>query len=116
MKRFQNNFINIYEGKPLETLSSHPPYSSYSPTFSPNKKLDIGDEFLPPNSERTHLQNKKEADPRNTKNDKIKKILSEIERKKMRRMELEGPRNPYVMERNCLNSKIIQKNEKVVFS
>lgn len=120
MKKFQKNFINIYEGKPLETLPSNPLESSYSPTLSPDNNKN----YYYPNDEieinqTTEQSEKKEnvekiVKPRNIKKEKIKKILSDIEKKKMRRMEIEGPQNPNVIERNCLNSKIIAKNETVL--
>ena len=120
MKKFQKNFINIYEGKPLETLPSNPLESSYSPTLSPenNKNYYPNDEIeINQTTEQSEKKEnvKKYLKPRNTKKEKIKKILSDIEKKKMRRMEIEGPQNPNVLERNCLNSKIIAKNEKVLF-
>lgn len=120
MKKFQKNFINIYEGKPLETLPSNPLESSYSPTLSPENNKNYYPNYEIEINQTTEQSEKKEnvmkyAKPRNAKKEKIKKILSDIEKKKMRRMEIEGPQNPNVVERNCLNSKIIAKNDKVLF-
>lgn len=111
MKNFQNDFINIYEGKPIE--NSH---------ISPNTAVPIMTEEEQRNDFFTkettmNFESPKKNDGEGTKNNKkqkIQKILLEIEKKKRKKIEREGLNNdPSLKERDCCNSKIVRKKDKV---
>ena len=110
MKQFQDNFINIYEGKPLEN------------SYVPESKLRINNknpqtEIFKSNKNYNSLlpERKKNKSKTNTKRQRLQKILREIERKKMKKIENEELIEKNVIHRNCFNSKIIKKNENVIF-
>ena len=108
MKQFKSNFINIYEGKPIE--------NTYIPdNYNRQTNRNNQDNYL---SYKIPSYNKLEEGPekqkRNTKKERIQKILKEIEKKKMKKIEHDGPLDKHIMQRNCLNSKIIKKDENVM--
>lgn len=111
MKNFQNDFINIYEGKSIE--------NSY---ISPNTAVPIMTEEEQKNDFFTKETTMNLASPKtnfregkkNNKKEKIQKILLEIEKKKRKKIEIEGlNKDPNLKERDCCNSKIVRKKDKV---
>ena len=85
MRQFQSNFINIYEGKPLEN------------TYIPEANSQfIHNEYTQEDffEKKIYNENKiEEIKKKNPKKEKIQKILKEIERKKMKKIEMAGPKN-----------------------
>lgn len=116
MTKFQSNFINIYEGRPL-----NPPgvngFSTFSPLQPENNREFTEEKFpnlLGDSDLKDTLEERPESNSKNIKKEKIKTLLGDIERKKKRRMEIEEKtKSRNVMQRNCMNSKIIYKDEQV---
>lgn len=113
MKKFQNNFIHIYEGNPIET--------EYIPAnFSPKTKNKTTEESLKQNKLKISLEHliseeNKENREKLKKKEKFKKIMNEIEKKNRKKFEIMQSKNKKTIQRDCFSSKIIEKNEKVIY-
>lgn len=102
MKNFQDNFINIYEGKPIDI--SEKKTAKTNNVEEKEKENDY-------EKENSILPEKKEKKKKNPKKQKIQKVLQEISKKKANKNKLHKNN---IRERDCCNSKIIRKPEKVM--
>lgn len=104
MKSFQDNFINIYEGKPLDISDK----KTVKMNHEEEEEKEIKTSFEKKKS--ILLEKKETKKPKNQKKHKIQKVLQEINKKKAHKKS-ENKNN--IKERDCCNSKIIKKPEKV---